>query len=155
MFHPPEYGKLIESGLYPELRKWFVVDKIKDADFRTAMSEAYLAFSHAIDQETAARMRRQSRVGVAGATSRAEIKATALVDRRRGDIVLLLGGLLGLYLPADNEAMLKKAMELCNQARERSQGELPSKQGGRRTPRSREGRSQEPLSLGNATYRFP
>lgn len=131
------------------------IPPISDRDFRTAMSEAYMAFSQAIDLETAARMRRQSRVGVAGATSRAEIKATALVDRRRGDIVLLLGGLLGLYLPADNEAMLKKAMELCNQARERSQGELLSKQKWRRERRSTKGGSPGPSFSGKCGRSTP
>lgn len=123
MFKAPEYGKLIDPWTIQDgpLRKWFVPDKISDRDFRTAMTEAYYAFSAAIDQETRARMRRQSRVGVAGATSRAEIRASALIECRRGDIVLLLGGLLGLYLPAANEAMVAKAMLMCDQARERLQ----------------------------------
>lgn len=102
------------------LRKWFAVEKVTDEDFRTAMTEAYWLFSLAIDQETAARMRRQSRVGVVGATSRAEIKARSLVERRRGEVIELLGGLMGLYLPNDNAAMKKKAEDLCAAARKRS-----------------------------------
>lgn len=99
------------------LRKWFQVDKISDEDFRTALTEAYWLFSLAIDQETAARMRRQSRRGVQGATSRAEIKAREICERRRGEILWLLAGLQGLHLPQENAAAIKRAEELCREAR--------------------------------------
>lgn len=103
------------------LRKWFQVDEISDEDFRTAMNEAYWLFSLAIDQETAARMRRQSRVGVAGSTSKAEIKARELRERRRAEILYLLAGLMGLHLPADNAAALEMARNLCCQAKKRKE----------------------------------
>lgn len=125
MVKAPEYGKLIEPWDIQDgpLRKWFVPDKISDLDFRTAMTEAHWLMSLAVDQETAARMRRQSRVGVAGATSRAEIKARELAVRRRDELLCLLGGLLGLHLPQDNAAALKRARELCKLAKDWPHGE--------------------------------
>lgn len=95
------------------------VPMISDADFRTALNEAHWLMSKAIDQETAARMRRQSRVGVAGATSRAEVQARELAIRRRDEILWLMAGMLGRHLPQDNAAALKRAKELCKLAKER------------------------------------
>jgi hypothetical protein len=121
MFKPPKYRKFLDPwkiNIYA-----YPLPPVSDRDFRTALSEAHWLMSLAIDQETAARMRRQSRVGVAGATSRAEIKARELAVRRRDEILWLLGGLLELHLPQDNEAARKMAKELCAAAKKRAQEE--------------------------------
>lgn len=97
-----------------------LAETVSDRDFRTAMGQAYLSFSQAVDQETAARMRRQSRVGLGQPCSRAEVAAISLVKERRSNIVQLLGGLLGVYLPNDNAAARETARALCRQARKRA-----------------------------------
>jgi hypothetical protein len=118
-FKAPKYRRFLDPWkinvyAYPVL-------PISDREFRTALREAHWLMSLAIDQATAARMRRQSRVGVAGSTSRAEIKAAELVVRRRDELLWLLAGLLELHLPGDNAAAQKKAKELVKAARKRSQ----------------------------------
>jgi len=116
-FKAPKYRKFLDPwkiNIYA-----YPIPPISDRDFRTALSEAHWLMSQAIDQETAARMRRQSRRGVAGSTSRAEIKARELAVRRRDEILWLMAGLLDLHLPQDNEAARKRAKELCKLAKER------------------------------------
>lgn len=122
MFKAPKYRRFLDPYEIPAgYLQSLGTKEVSDKDFRTAMTEAYWLFSLAIDQHTAARMRRQSRVGVAGATTRAETKAAEQVERRRGEILWLLAGLMGLHLPSENAASLERAKELCDQAKKRSQ----------------------------------
>jgi len=121
--------------------------EISDRDFRTALSEAHWLMSQAIDQETAARMRRQSRVGVAGTVSRAEIQARELAIRRRDEILWLMAGMLGLHLPQDNADARLRAKALVAQANLRREDKASAarlkqagqiRQGGFPAPTSRE-----------------
>lgn len=121
MFKAPKYRAFMDPKSIPDgYRQSLGTKEVSDRDFRTAMGEAYWLFSLAIDQATAARMRRQRRVGVAGKTSKAEQKATALLERRRGEIIWLLAGLQGMHLPFENAAAREKAKELCLEAQKRA-----------------------------------
>ena len=122
MFKVPKYRLFADPREIPKgyLQSLGTME-ISDQDFRIAMTEAYWLFSLAIDQETAARMRRQSRVGVAGSTSRAEIKARERRERRRGEIMDLLAGLMGMCLPGENAAARERAKELCDLAKKKTQ----------------------------------
>lgn len=122
MFKVPKYRLFADPREIPKgYLQSLGAKEISDHDFRIALNEAHWLMSLAIDQETAARMRRQSRVGVVGATSRAELKARQLCEQRRDEILWLLAGLLGMHLPAENAAARAKAEELCALANKRSQ----------------------------------
>ena len=94
---------------------------ISDHDFRAAMTEAYNQFSDAMDSLVQVRVRR--RAGRSSAA--AQKKAEGHLDECQRSIVWVLGGMLGLYLPADNTAVLRRVRELCRQAKHRSECTCP------------------------------
>lgn len=157
MFKVPKYTKFLDPMDIPAGYGMSLLPPvgISDTDFRTALTEAYQLFSDAIDQETAARMRRGRRHGMRGwkePKSGAELKAARLIERRRSEIILLLGGLVGSGLDWHNKECLRGARELCILAEKRAQGTHPEPRSQRDSQIARDG-FRVPFSPRNAPKR--